>query len=185
MPRWVSFFTDSYILSLLYRTCSPGPRICGGMEAAPPGSEKLRRLRDLIGLIFLPYQPNPRDCILFNARKFHLDYDLTLWKFDVRMLWVRAFDQRSRILNFFLAPRACWISGSLQKHVFTVSLGHARVCLIKAHKKRHKIHKFAKIMQFTLFCRDFDLVAKYAFSQAPSCANFSQPGSASDSRTGG
>ena len=39
-------------------------------------------------------------------------------------------------------------------------------------------------MQFTLFCRNFDLVAKYAFSQAPSCTNFSQPGSASDSRTG-
>ena len=39
-------------------------------------------------------------------------------------------------------------------------------------------------MQFTLFCRDFDLVAKYAFSQAPSCTNFLQPGSASDSRTG-
>ena len=53
----------------------PGPRICGGMEAAPPGSEQLRRLRDLIGLIFLPYQPDSRDCILFNARKFHLNYD--------------------------------------------------------------------------------------------------------------
>ena len=39
-------------------------------------------------------------------------------------------------------------------------------------------------MQFTHFCRDFDLVAKYAFSQAPSCTNFSQPGSTSDSRTG-
>jgi len=39
-------------------------------------------------------------------------------------------------------------------------------------------------MQFTRFCRDFDLVAKYAFSQAPSCTNFLPPGSASDSRTG-
>ena len=52
----------------------PGPRICGGMEAAPPGSEKLRRLQDLIGLIFLLYQPDSRDCIIFNARKFHLNY---------------------------------------------------------------------------------------------------------------
>ena len=25
---------------------NPGPRICGGMEAAPPGSEQLRRLQD-------------------------------------------------------------------------------------------------------------------------------------------
>ena len=48
--------------------------------------------------------------------------------------------------------------------------------------KKH--HKFAKIGQFTPFCRDFDLVAKYAFSQAPSCTNFSLPGSALDSRTG-
>ena len=39
-------------------------------------------------------------------------------------------------------------------------------------------------MQFTRFCRDFDLVAKYAFSHAPSCTNFLPPGSASDSRTG-
>ena len=39
-------------------------------------------------------------------------------------------------------------------------------------------------MQFTHFCRDFDLVAKYVFSQAPSCINFLPPGSASDSRTG-
>ena len=39
-------------------------------------------------------------------------------------------------------------------------------------------------MQFTLFCREFDLVSKYAFSQAPSCTNFLPPGSASDSRTG-
>ena len=53
----------------------PGPRICGGMEAAPPGSDQLRRLRDLIGQFFLPYQPDSRDCIIFNARKFHLNYD--------------------------------------------------------------------------------------------------------------
>ena len=32
----------------------PGPRICGGMEAAPPGSEQLRRLQDYIDLIFCP-----------------------------------------------------------------------------------------------------------------------------------
>ena len=30
----------------------PGPRICGGMEAAPPGSEQLRRLRDSETYIF-------------------------------------------------------------------------------------------------------------------------------------
>ena len=42
-------------------------------------------------------------------------------------------------------------------------------------KKRHQFHKFSKIMQFTRFCRDFDLVAKYAFSQAPSCTNFQAP----------
>ena len=34
------------------------------------------------------------------------------------------------------------------------------------------------------FCRDFDLDAKNAFSQAPSGTNFLLPGSASDSRTG-
>ena len=39
-------------------------------------------------------------------------------------------------------------------------------------------------MQFTHFCRDFDLVAKYASYQALSCINFLPPGSASDSRTG-
>ena len=39
-------------------------------------------------------------------------------------------------------------------------------------------------MQFTRYCRDSDLVAKYAFFQAPSCTNFLPPGSASDSRTG-
>ena len=39
-------------------------------------------------------------------------------------------------------------------------------------------------MRKTLGCRNFDLVAKYAFSQAPSCTNFTPPGSASDSRTG-
>ena len=27
-------------------------------------------------------------------------------------------------------------------------------------------------MQFMRFCRYFDIVAKYAFSQAPSCTNF-------------
>ena len=32
--------------------------------------------------------------------------------------------------------------------------------------------------------RNFDFVAKYASSQAPSCTNFLPPGSASDSRTG-
>ena len=51
-------------------------------------------------------------------------------------------------------------------------------------KKHHKLYEFAKIMQFTRFCRDFDLVAKYAFSQAPSCTNLLPPGSLSDSRTG-
>ena len=45
-------------------------------------------------------------------------------------------------------------------------------------------HELAKIIQFTHFCRNFDFVAKYAFSQAPSFTNFSLPGSASDSRTG-
>ena len=45
-------------------------------------------------------------------------------------------------------------------------------------------HELAKIIQFTHFCRDFDIVAKYAFSQAPSSLNFSPPGSATDSRTG-
>jgi len=45
-------------------------------------------------------------------------------------------------------------------------------------------HELAKIIQFTHFCRDFDFVAKYAFSQAPSSLNFSPPGSATDSRTG-
>ena len=45
-------------------------------------------------------------------------------------------------------------------------------------------HELAKIIQFTPLCRDFDFVAKYAFSQAPSCTNFLPPGSASDSRTG-
>ena len=70
--------------------------------------------------------------------------------------------------------------------VFYKSFVTTTLCLLKeAHKKRHKFHKFAKIMQFTLFCRDFDLVAKYAFSQAPSSTNFPQPGSTSDSRTGG
>ena len=39
-------------------------------------------------------------------------------------------------------------------------------------------------MQFTRFCRNFDFVAKYALSQAPSCTNLLLPGSASDSRTG-
>ena len=38
-------------------------------------------------------------------------------------------------------------------------------------------------MQIMRFCRHFDLVAKYAFSQALSCTNFMLPGSASDSRT--
>ena len=45
-------------------------------------------------------------------------------------------------------------------------------------------HELAKIIQFTHFCCDFDFVAKYAFSQAPSSLNFSPPGSATDSRTG-
>ena len=67
----------------------------------------------------------------FQCKKIPFEIWLTLWNYDVRMLWVRAFDQRSRILNVFLAPRACRISWSLQKHAFTVSLGHARVCLIK------------------------------------------------------
>ena len=47
----------------------------------------------------------------------------------------------------------------------------------------HVFHRFAKIMQIMRFCRNFDLVAKYAFSQAPSCTNFMLPGSASDSKT--
>ena len=129
----------------------------------------------------------------FQYMKNPFQSSRTLWKFDVRMLWARASDQRSRIWTFSQAPRACYISGSLQKHVLAVSLGLARVCLMKCvslfvvigvkKKKRHKSHKFAKIMQFTRFCCNFDLVAKYAFSQAPNCTKFSLSGSASDSRT--
>ena len=78
---------------------APGPRICGGVEAAPPGSKQLSRLWDYFGPIFLLYQPDSRDCILFNTCRIH-------WHCE-NLLWVKASDQRSRIWNFSQAPRAC------------------------------------------------------------------------------
>ena len=130
-PSWVHHRQCIMICASVQWIVDPSPRICSGVEVAHPGSEHLRKLRHKIGLIFLPYQPDSRDCIIFNTQTLHLNYE---WHCE-RLIWECSEPEpltKEAGIGTFHRPqepaKSLWACKSM---FFRVSKGHARVCLLK------------------------------------------------------